>query len=615
LVSRSQLAAVLAAISLLVAVPASATATTVVTGTQDTSTALLIDPTVNPDDPETIDVNFSSMGRLAFIERMPVTKTISRVTLGDLASASSCSAPVSGTLFVHEHPDGNLANPQQISYSEYSEDLPSTPGKVSWTLPPTVLKKDKAYSFSVAWDNSTCPNGRLTTWGHNEATVDGGSVRCTRGAPAAPSGNLVEHRMWHAAGLADRDPGCVSYPTDWAFHYTMPEGWLVTDQSGSYVLSATGYSSEPPAADICGTRAAEAGAGPVYWRETPGYPGHADYVCMWPQYGPLDEQTDDGWYFGMPWRNDGIGAPRDVYLELDSIDYQQLLFDHVPELRYDDDELYYPMAASSITDFYIDNGQLDDSNALKAPGIADLAVSNPNLIPPLGSLEADQLNLDYLAPTYPPGGAGSAGGWPASDTDFLSERSSEDHGSYEDDARDLQQDPSGRYFGRIYGHVAADSQGRSWLQYFRFYYYNGQSVFGIGKHEGDWESVQVRLDFNLQPDLVSFEAHGGEETCQWADAVTSNGHPIAWIGADSHAAYSRPGQYRGGLDNAQGDGLWLLAPSIEVVTSTTPWMQWPGRWGDSGGNSPRSPLQQGDKWDDPEAWTQNVDDCDMGDPF
>jgi hypothetical protein len=530
-------------------------------------------------------------------------------------------------LHIEEHVDGDTESGSQIVYSSAYQDLPPTPGRVTWTIPATTLRAGRGYGFRLARDPSKCRYARQTTWAHNGATVNGGRARCTVGPQAQPSRHAVLKRMWHVTGVYDRQPACASSTASFAFDPSMPEGWLVTNGSSNHVMTATRWQSAPSPATACGQTAANAGARVVLWRSSPGMPGYYDYVCMWPHYGPLQSQPDnpleppnhslqDGWYYGIPWKSDSTGGIRDAYLKLDTIDYEALLYDHVPEFRYDDDERFYPMSVASITDFYVDNGSLADSNALKGDqdNPEEIAVANPNLIPPLGSFPADPLTTVYLGTSYPSGGVSSRGGTVALASDFLSERGSHSD-TAADDARIMENDPSGRYIGKIYGHVATDSQARIWLQYFRFYYYNDQDVFGFGSHEGDWESVQVRLDTSLQPDLVSFEAHDGEETCNWADVETSDGRVIAWVGAASHGAYSRPGQYRLGLDNAQGDGVWLLSPDIQMVTSETAWMQWPGRWGDSGGNSPVSPLHQGSKWDDPDAWTGNVDDCDMGDPL
>jgi len=93
------------------------------------------------------------------------------------------------------------------------------------------------------------------------------------------------------------------------------------------------------------------------------------------------------------------------------------------------------------------------------------------------------------------------------------------------------------------------------------------------------------------------------------------GHPIVYVAANSHAAYSHAGTYRALMDNAQGDGVWLLAPTVEQIDDSTPWVNWPGLWGDTGeGSSPRGPKfnDPASEWSDPDAWIGEIDDCDMG---
>jgi Concanavalin A-like lectin/glucanases superfamily len=93
-------------------------------------------------------------------------------------------------------------------------------------------------------------------------------------------------------------------------------------------------------------------------------------------------------------------------LEESRVDYDALLSRHAPQLMYDNDELYYPLAASAITDLFVDNGQDRDSNSLKNPegNAADpeegvFAIANPGQIPPNGTGVFDRLELDYLRPT------------------------------------------------------------------------------------------------------------------------------------------------------------------------------------------------------------------------
>lgn len=281
--------------------------------------------------------------------------------------------------------------------------------------------------------------------------------------------------MWHAQGADDRNPACATTPSsEEAFHPSMPGGWLATHTYGGgtrYVAGHTHYPNTTEPHQLCGDEARFGGTGAAesFWRFKPNFAFASQYVCTFDQYGPPDTNVPDGWYYGLPWRTERNGAPRDIYLKLDTIDYEALLYQHVPELRYDDDERFYPMAPSSITDFYDGSGGMDGSNALKGSDDdpEQIAVANPNLVPPLGSFAADQLSLDYLRPSYPSGGVSPRGGTQALDSDFLSERGNHSD-TAADDARVVQNDPSGDYFGKLYGHVATDSQDRTWLQYFRF---------------------------------------------------------------------------------------------------------------------------------------------------
>lgn len=600
---RGPLATCALAVAVVWPVSEGAQATTTVSGDRDTNAPLVIDPSTDPADLH-VEVIYTGGGGhlMMLIHRVPVTKRINRVTLGGVARPAECPADTPNyKVSIRAHQNGSVSHDGAAGGSDALDwkMLPGSPGQVSWDIQPITLRKGEAYSIWLrSWLND-CNHPQVTTFAHNEAQVNRGDLRCE--TVDAGSG----YRMWHVQGEDDA-VACGDIDRPSYFSPDMPTGWLeVVDTSDNFVWHPYNWHNCWHGGDVVEK---------VHWRKEPGT-NWDQYVCRWTRYPDMGApEPAHGWYYAFGTM--ASGPPRDMYLRLDTIDYEALLNEYVPEFRYDDDERFYPMAASSITDFYVDNGSLDDSNGLK--GSEDdpeqIALANPGLIPPLGSFPADQLSLDYLSLSYPSGGPSPRGGTAALDSDFLSERGSHSD-TAADDARIMQNEVSGEYFGKIYGHVAADSEGRTWLQYFRFYYYNDQDVFGVGSHEGDWESVQVRLGTDLQPDLVSYEAHNGEETCHWADVQTHDGRPIAWVGAASHAAYSRPGQYRAGLDNAQGDGYWLIYPNVEMVTSETPWMQWPGRWGDSGGNSPQSPLRQGAKWDDPEAWIGNVDDCDMGDPF
>jgi hypothetical protein len=119
-------------------------ATTTVTGDSEVNAPLVIDPSASPTDPETAEVNAGAIGTLAFIERMPVTKVVQRITVGDVAkvaAAPGCDESVPVRLYVHEYPDGNSVGGNQIAYSSQTVDLPTSPAKLAFDIPPTTFSK------------------------------------------------------------------------------------------------------------------------------------------------------------------------------------------------------------------------------------------------------------------------------------------------------------------------------------------------------------------------------------------------------------------------------------------------------------------------------------------
>ena len=177
---------------------------------------------------------------------------------------------------------------------------------------------------------------------------------------------------------------------------------------------------------------------------------------------------------------------------------------------------------------------------------------------------------------------------------------------YQAHATALHRNPE--YADRVYGHARRDRQGRLWLQYWLFYYYNDfrlLGLFGAGKHEGDWELVQIRLNANEQPEQAVYSQHKTAETRAWAATPKRGATPLVYIARGSHANYFSAGGH--GLDQADGKGP-RVTPALEVLGDTEPaWLLWPGAWGDTkAGNSPMdssSPISPGRRthWLNPSA--------------
>ena len=90
--------------------------------------------------------------------------------------------------------------------------------------------------------------------------------------------------------------------------------------------------------------------------------------------------------------------------------------------------------------------------------------------------------------------------------------------------------------------MAAPAGGR-WLQYWRWHESNRQDrgALRTGRHAGDWELVQVRVDRGEQPVEAVYAQHSGGERCGWPEVRTRGDAPVAYLANGSHAAYFRPG--------------------------------------------------------------------------
>ena len=133
-----------------------------------------------------------------------------------------------------------------------------------------------------------------------------------------------------------------------------------------------------------------------------------------------------------------------------------------------------------------------------------------------------------------------------------------------------------KYRDRVYGHAKRDRDGRLWLQYWLFYYYNDFQLLGPlvsgGKHEGDWELVQFRLGPSEQPEQAVYTQHKLAESRPWADVRKAGTNtPIVYVARGSHANYFRAGSHWTGVwwDQADGRGP-QITPTLEVLEDRTP---------------------------------------------
>ena len=281
-----------------------------------------------------------------------------------------------------------------------------------------------------------------------------------------------------------------------------------------------------------------------------------------------------------------VDAILDAELDLDG--YRLGLLDrHKPLLRFDPQYDYRLLAVES---------------AVENPGNV-LRTSDGEVIARSGG--SPELSLGTLS-TYPPGTAPSSGDCLAFAPDF------------QGDARRMEAEP--RYAGRIYGRVVKGTDGRTWLQYWFWLYYNPKNLFGFGKHEGDWEMIQVGLGSDETPEAITYAQHKRGDARKWSSrgiAFASPEHvrPVVYVAAGSHASYFEPrthplltGPFLLGIDHPRGDGPASDLPIVPLGR----WARWPGKWGSSErailgeGKGPDSPAHQGLKWTNPARWHKRL---------
>jgi hypothetical protein len=259
-------------------------------------------------------------------------------------------------------------------------------------------------------------------------------------------------------------------------------------------------------------------------------------------------------------------------------DAHALLARHSPRLVYDSQEAYFADSAAIWTD--------SASNVLKRADGTLLAR------PP-------QLALGYLgAHTYADGRTVLA-------DDAIGETTRD----YARHAAALHANAA--YRNRIHGRARRDSQGRLWLQYWFFYYYNDFQVLFVsgGKHEGDWEMIQIRLDASEKPVEAVFAQHTGAERQDWSFVSKPAGAPdtpLVYVARGSHASYFRAGTHPTSVwfDRADGKGP-TIAPALVDLDPVPGWAAWPGFWGDTkatpsplDSSSPRGPAKHA-QWSNP----------------
>jgi len=278
-------------------------------------------------------------------------------------------------------------------------------------------------------------------------------------------------------------------------------------------------------------------------------------------------------------------------------DTAELLQRHTPVLRYDSQEPYFADAASEWTD--------NPGNQLRRADGTVLASATP-------AADEAKLSLSFLGPSR------YAGGVPVSGDDRIADPAHD----YVAQAQSMHAQP--QYANRVYGHAATGSDGRVWLAYWFFYFYNDYNLIGplikAGLHQGDWEMIQLRLDPAAQvPDLAVYAQHKHAGQRPWTQVERIGNQPVVYPARGSHASYFASGVHWTGdwFDFADGKrGAPPLALRIVADTGGSDgWSVWPGFWGGTqpppnninplDDSSPRGPGGHA-QWKDPVTLVQTA---------
>jgi hypothetical protein len=334
--------------------------------------------------------------------------------------------------------------------------------------------------------------------------------------------------------------------------------------------------------------------------------GASKFRAYTPGFGSADISAEfaPGGYLGP------ASAPQPTTIT--APDYHALLIEYAPQLVFDSQEMFFADSPAEMTD-YNGSATADSGNQLYAGSGGTLKAGHASGLPTLG--------LNYLGATYPDGS-------PANSDDYLD--ATQNDATYSLAANSLHADAA--YGNQVSGR-AIQSGGLLWLQYWLFYYDNPFSPFApvtaTGKHEGDWEMVQIGLDpASHAPQVVAYSQHGGGEWCDWSQVPKGGGPngidvPVVYVAGGSHANYTSTGSHGGlvgpvGTDSADGKGP-VEFPSVNDITSPPSWVEWGGHWGsskptsilgiDAGSESPQGPAFHNGNWNLPGNYKSDFTQC------
>jgi hypothetical protein len=152
-------------------------------------------------------------------------------------------------------------------------------------------------------------------------------------------------------------------------------------------------------------------------------------------------------------------------------------------------------------------------------------------------------------------------------------------------------------------HRAVREANLYWHQYWLWYLYNPWSFAGtgVGRHEGDWEFVQLGCTDSKgdKPVLMTASQHRSGQKREFWRCELERGRPVVYVALGSHANFFTPGDRVDDVADGKGKKLTNIQ-----WRDFGPWFDWKGRWGNStgAGRSPESPGCQGERWYSPQLY-------------
>lgn len=289
---------------------------------------------------------------------------------------------------------------------------------------------------------------------------------------------------------------------------------------------------------------------------------------------------------------------------LEQLGERALLRRHLPLLRYDAQAPWRAESAATITDNPSNVLVREDGDVIARPPelSLDLLAGYPNPLAGDRLVEGAEafrdiarLRAEPLPPEHTGAGA-PQNAWTAPAPDAPRYRDGQEYFP--------------KYADRVYGRAVRES-GRTWLQYWLWFYFTPNNLLGFGRHQGGWKLVQVGLNDNGVPVVATYAQRVGEaESRPWRHVErvehSLRSRPVVYISPFTHACYFESGTHpsRAGVDTAYGDGP-DVTPFLELFG---PWVMWPGRWGGTASRaalSPRGPATH-KAWRSPERYHRDT---------